>query len=111
MTEVHYLCHTSSLVCLLSFAMLPFVFCIIIVFFLTLYLFIGQLFSLFPYLVFFFFFVVFSSLIFFFFFFLMIRRPPRSTLFPSRRSSDLESCSRRNRCEALASRDRQGAVL
>src|SRR2546430_16381312 len=25
-----------------------------------------------------------------FFFFLMIRRPPRSTLFPSRRSSDLE---------------------
>src|SRR2546422_7247215 len=26
---------------------------------------------------------------FFFFFFLMIRRPPRSTLFPSRRSSDL----------------------
>src|SRR2546426_9033492 len=30
-----------------------------------------------------------SSLIFFFFFFLMIRRPPRSTLFPTRRSSDL----------------------
>src|SRR2546426_7806077 len=28
-------------------------------------------------------------LFFFFFFFLMIRRPPRSTLFPSRRSSDL----------------------
>src|SRR2546426_9158250 len=28
--------------------------------------------------------------IFFFFFFLMIRRPPRSTLFPTRRSSDLE---------------------
>src|SRR5436305_11172240 len=27
--------------------------------------------------------------LFFFFFFLMIRRPPRSTLFPSRRSSDL----------------------
>src|SRR5215813_15261078 len=27
--------------------------------------------------------------IFFFFFFLMIRRPPRSTLFPTRRSSDL----------------------
>src|SRR2546425_13160660 len=26
---------------------------------------------------------------FFFFFFLMIRRPPRSTLFPTRRSSDL----------------------
>src|SRR2546430_4275949 len=29
------------------------------------------------------------SLCFFFFFFLMIRRPPRSTLFPTRRSSDL----------------------
>src|SRR5450830_2089228 len=28
-------------------------------------------------------------LFFFFFFFLMIRRPPRSTLFPTRRSSDL----------------------
>src|SRR5438876_2779129 len=27
----------------------------------------------------------------FFFFFLMIRRPPRSTLFPTRRSSDLNS--------------------
>src|SRR2546426_3052988 len=27
--------------------------------------------------------------VFFFFFFLMIRRPPRSTLFPTRRSSDL----------------------
>src|SRR3982751_6325643 len=29
------------------------------------------------------------SFFFFFFFFLMIRRPPRSTLFPYRRSSDL----------------------
>src|SRR5438270_7916638 len=28
--------------------------------------------------------------LFFFFFFLMIRRPPRSTLFPYRRSSDLD---------------------
>src|SRR3712207_9203940 len=28
---------------------------------------------------------------FFFFFFLMIRRPPRSTLFPTRRSSDLQT--------------------
>src|SRR2546430_14806885 len=28
--------------------------------------------------------------VFFFFFFLMIRRPPRSTLFPTRRSSDLD---------------------
>src|SRR5436190_8125044 len=27
----------------------------------------------------------------FFFFFLMIRRPPRSTLFPTRRSSDLDA--------------------
>src|SRR5215204_4630862 len=32
--------------------------------------------------------IVFFLLIFFFFFFLMIRRPPRSTLFPTRRSSD-----------------------
>src|SRR5437870_8842028 len=31
---------------------------------------------------------------FFFFFFLMIRRPPRSTLFPTRRSSDLTMNSR-----------------
>src|SRR5436305_15075581 len=30
-----------------------------------------------------------SSLCFFFFFFLIIRLPPRSTLFPTRRSSDL----------------------
>src|SRR5436309_13993438 len=30
------------------------------------------------------------SLYLFFFFFLMIRRPPRSTLFPTRRSSDLD---------------------
>src|SRR5205807_9757814 len=36
-----------------------------------------------------FFFCVFFSL----FFFLMIRRPPRSTLFPTRRSSDLSSRS------------------
>src|SRR2546429_5591250 len=28
---------------------------------------------------------------FYFFFFLMIRRPPRSTLFPTRRSSDLDA--------------------
>src|SRR2546427_8093597 len=32
---------------------------------------------------------VFDSLLILFFFFLMIRRPPRSTLFPTRRSSDL----------------------
>src|SRR2546430_17525543 len=30
-----------------------------------------------------------SAYVIFFFFFLMIRRPPRSTLFPTRRSSDL----------------------
>src|SRR5437764_14695415 len=35
------------------------------------------------------FFSFFVSFFFFFFFFLMIRRPPRSTLFPTRRSSDL----------------------
>src|SRR2546422_9724355 len=33
--------------------------------------------------------ILFLLVIFFFFFFLMIRRPPRSTLFPTRRSSDL----------------------
>src|SRR2546427_9476357 len=33
----------------------------------------------------------------FLFFFLMIRRPPRSTLFPTRRSSDLECVSIRER--------------
>src|SRR5215213_11284817 len=31
-----------------------------------------------------------AILFFFFFFFLMIRRPPRSTLFPTRRSPDLD---------------------
>ena len=36
-----------------------------------------------------FFFVFFLLFLFFVFFFLMIRRPPRSTLFPTRRSSDL----------------------
>src|SRR2546422_8446923 len=34
-----------------------------------------------------------SFFFFFFFFFLMIRRPPRSTLFPYRRSSDLTTCA------------------
>src|SRR5260221_13249062 len=38
------------------------------------------------------FFSLISYFLFFFFFFLMIRRPPRSTLFPSRRSSDLMRC-------------------
>src|SRR6266480_5382322 len=35
-----------------------------------------------------------SLFLFFFFFFLMIRRPPRSTLFPTRRSSDLRARAR-----------------
>src|SRR5947199_2913526 len=38
-------------------------------------------------------FYVLSFSIYFIFFFLMIRRPPRSTLFPTRRSSDL-GCGR-----------------
>src|SRR5205807_10148500 len=42
-------------------------------------------------------------ILFFFFFFLMLRRPPRSTLFPYRRSSDL-------RVTALQQRDRQLAA-
>src|SRR2546425_7685112 len=37
----------------------------------------------------------FLVLVVFFFFFLMIRRPPRSTLFPTRRSSDLGSLRER----------------
>src|SRR5437879_11120139 len=36
-----------------------------------------------------------SSFYFFSFFFLMIRRPPRSTLFPTRRSSDLTAARRK----------------
>src|SRR5690242_21636582 len=46
-----------------------------------------------------------SSLIclssYFFFFFLMIRRPPRSTLFPTRRSSDLAQVEHRFEGELL----------
>src|SRR5229473_5553583 len=38
---------------------------------------------------------------FFFFFFLMIRRPPRSTLFPSRRSSDLPGIGPRCRAKPV----------
>src|SRR5436190_21394363 len=42
---------------------------------------------------------------YFFFFFLMILRPPRSTLFPTRRSSDLSSrdagCARRELVKRL----------
>src|SRR5690349_24986701 len=33
--------------------------------------------------------ILYTYVFFYFFFFLMIRRPPRSTLFPYRRSSDL----------------------
>src|SRR5438034_7265589 len=35
------------------------------------------------------------------FFFLMIRRPPRSTLFPTRRSSDLDGEAELVRCRCL----------
>src|SRR6266571_4946874 len=42
--------------------------------------------------------MIFSSYSFYsFFFFLMIRRPPRSTLFPYRRSSDLPAVAARRR--------------
>src|SRR6266498_4891527 len=51
----------------------------------------------------FFFFCLF--IFFFFFFFLMIRRPPRSTLFPYTRSSDLDVDV------ALAREPRQAVVL
>src|SRR5438309_10964807 len=44
-----------------------------------------------------FFLVIYILLFSLFFFFLMIRRPPRSTLFPTRRSSDLMPTGRR-RC-------------
>src|SRR6476469_10438866 len=70
---------------------------------------------------FFFFFFLFCAPIFFFvclFFFLMIRRPPRSTLFPYRRSSDLRPQPRRDRLAApagarppLRRRDRQSTRL
>src|SRR6266699_5506340 len=43
-------------------------------------------------------FLIFFS--FFFFFFLMIRRPPRSTLFPTRRSSDLGETAQFRRATA-----------
>src|SRR6266480_4625003 len=61
----------------------------------------------------FFFFFYFS---FFFFFFLMIRRPPRSTLFPTRRSSDLDEVQlvlgpRLRELTVPPPRRRYGAVL
>src|SRR2546422_3352602 len=40
--------------------------------------------------------------LFFFFFFLMIRRPPRSTLFPTRRSSDLFEYAAKAEVQAMA---------
>src|SRR5437763_7628254 len=46
--------------------------------------------TLHPFLSFFFFFFYFFFTFLLFFFFLMIRRPPRSTPFPTRRSSDLD---------------------
>src|SRR5207245_11496426 len=62
---------------------------------------------------------------FLFFFFLMIRRPPRSTLFPYRRSSDLHCRARRHRagrrtqehllcrtrCDSRGRRDRKSTRL
>src|SRR5947208_10859027 len=56
---------------------------------------------------------MFVNYLFFSFFFLMIRRPPRSTLFPTRRSSDLERSwpspmSRRNRNPACSAAIRIG---
>src|SRR5436309_11648750 len=47
----------------------------------------------------FYFFLIFS--LFYFFFFLMIRRPPRSTLFPTRRSSDLQERLRNRSYEGI----------
>src|SRR5438034_10688835 len=44
-----------------------------------------------------FFYLILLHFFLFFFFFLMIRRPPRSTLFPTRRSSDL-SCPTATSC-------------
>src|SRR4051794_41850676 len=51
----------------------------------------------------------FTALIFFSFFFLMIRRPPRSTLFPTRRSSDLGLRAPDVRPAVLGARPRRGA--
>src|SRR2546430_11194830 len=46
-----------------------------------------------------------------YFFFLMIRRPPRSTLFPTRRSSDLEAARiLSDVCDALAYAHGHGIV-
>src|SRR2546422_10883894 len=47
---------------------------------------------------------------FLFFFFLMIRRPPRSTPFPTRRSSDLTSQSSRPRSNGPASTSASGGM-
>src|SRR5205807_10529105 len=44
----------------------------------------------------------------FFFFFLMIRRPPRSTLFPTRRSSDLQGVQHQDRRRAVRPRAGRG---
>src|SRR5207249_11138014 len=54
------------------------------------------------------FFCLFISIFFFLFFFLMIRRPPRSTLFPTRRSSDLGMVTA---CTPPASIDHNGSVM
>src|SRR5688572_33078592 len=44
------------------------------------------------------------------FFFLIIRRPPKSTLFPTRRSSDLARVSGRRACPPLHQRGRGRTV-
>src|SRR5438105_15939803 len=55
-----------------------------------------------------FFFPLLYFLFFFLFFFLMIRRPPRSTLFPTRRSSDLGAPAVLAKVRRLAARIRRG---
>src|SRR5574341_557661 len=57
---------------------------------------------------------IFTTLLFwfFFFFFLMIRRPPRSTLFPSRRSSDLDDgCALAEEARLIGTKAQQAGVL
>src|SRR5438874_5488123 len=58
--------------------------------------------------------ILFLSTLTLYFFFLMIRRPPRSTLFPTRRSSDLFSANRSsisaNRLGVLAATAALGAA-
>src|SRR5205814_8310562 len=50
-----------------------------------------------------------SLCLYFFFFFFMLRRPPRSTLFPTRRSSDLSASSGSGRASARPCRAGPGS--